>query len=82
MSDEFRDVREIIREEMAQRIRIMNLLRANPRTVPEIAEAIGRPTREVMFWLMGMRKYGMVAEIGEVTDEGYYRYKATEKEGS
>jgi DNA-binding IclR family transcriptional regulator len=82
MNVEVRDVREIIREEMAQRVRIMDILRDGPRTVPEISEAIGRPSHEVMFWLMGMRKYGYVAEVGEVTDEGYYRYKATVGEGS
>ena len=29
-----------------------------------------------MFWVMGMRKYGRVAELPEVTDDGYYRYQA------
>ena len=31
---------------------------------------------------MGLRKYGWVAEIKEVSDEGYYRYKAAEREGA
>ena len=82
MNGEVRDVREVIREEMAQRGRIMNILKDGPRTVPEISEAIGRPSHEVMFWMMGMRKYGYVAEDGEVTDEGYYRYRATAGEAS
>jgi predicted transcriptional regulator len=82
MNGEARDVREVIREEMAQRGRIMNILKDGPRTVPEISEAIGRPSHEVMFWLMGMRKYGYVVEVGEVTDEGYYKYRAIAGEGS
>jgi hypothetical protein len=35
-----------------------------------------------MFWVMGLRKYGWVGEIKEVTDEGYYRYQVVEREGS
>ena len=62
--------------------RILAALADGPLTIPEIAEAIGRPTHEVIFWVMGMRKYGYVAEIKEVTDEGYYRYQAVEREGS
>ena len=29
---------------------------------------------------MGMRKYGYVREDKEVTDEGYFRYQAIERE--
>jgi hypothetical protein len=50
--------------------------------VPEIAAAIGYPTHEVVFWVMGMRKYGWVAEIKEVTDEGYFRYQSVPREQS
>lgn len=80
MDGKVRDLREIIREEMLQRGRIMGVLQDGPRTVPEISEAIGRPSHEVMFWVMAMRKYGFVAETGEPTDEGYYQYKVVRKE--
>ena len=43
-------------------------------TVPEIAEAIGRPSDEVLFWVMGMRRYRRLVELPEPTDEGYFRY--------
>jgi hypothetical protein len=76
MNGEVRDLREVIREEMVHKDKIMEILRDGPRTVPEISEAIGYPSHEVMFWVMGMRKYGFVAETGEPTDEGYFRYKA------
>jgi len=76
-----RDLREVVREEMVHRGRIMEILSQGPLTVPEIAEAIGHPSHEVMFWVMGMRKYGYVAEAGEPTDEGYYRYKAVKEGG-
>ena len=71
-----RDTREIIREEPLHRGAILDAVAGEPRTVPEIAAAIGEPEREVMFWVMGMRKYGRLAELPEVTPEGYYRFKA------
>jgi hypothetical protein len=80
MSTTNRDVREVIRDEHVMRARILKVLEAGPQTVPEIAEAIGSPTHEVVFWVMGMRKYGYVAEIKEVTDEGYFRYQAVPRE--
>ena len=43
--------------------RILEALREDPRTVPEIAEAIGCPTHEVVFWVMGMRRYGWLSEV-------------------
>ena len=70
-----RDTREIIREEPLHRDAILAALADGPKTVPEIAAAIGEPEREVMFWMMGMRKYGRVAELREETD-GYFPFKA------
>jgi predicted Rossmann fold nucleotide-binding protein DprA/Smf involved in DNA uptake len=77
-----RDVREIVRDEQFMRARILKALESGPQTVPEIAAAIGHPTHEVVFWVMGMRKYGWVAEIKEVTDEGYFRYQSVPREQS
>jgi hypothetical protein len=82
MSPANRDVREIIRDEHLMRGRILKILAAGPQTVPQIAAALDYPTHEVMFWVMGMRKYGYVAEVKEVTDEGYYQYQAVEREGA
>jgi hypothetical protein len=33
-----------------------------------------------MYWVMGMRRYGWVREIKDVTPEGYFRYQAVQKE--
>ncbi len=74
-----RDVREIIRDEMVMRSRILKILENGAKTVPEVAEELGEPSEEVMFWMMGMRKYGYIEETGEITDEGFYRYELTEK---
>jgi hypothetical protein len=74
-----RDVREVIREEMVMRDKIVRVLIESPKTVPEIAEALGYPIYEVMYWVMGMRRYNYVAETEEATEEGYYRYALLEK---
>jgi predicted transcriptional regulator len=75
-----RPIREIIREEHLMRNRILKLLADGALTIPEIAERLGAPTSEVTFWVMGMRKYGWAREEKEVTDEGYFRYQAIERE--
>lgn len=77
-----RSVREIVRDEQVMRRRILAALADGPLTVPEIAAAVERPSHEVMFWVMGLRKYGWLGEIKEATDEGYYRYQVVEREGS
>ena len=80
MSTLSREVREVVREEPVMRGRILAALADGPRTVPEIAAAIGQPTHEVVFWVMGMRRYGHVQEVKGATDEGYFRYEAIVKQ--
>ena len=77
MSTPIRDVREVIREEPVMRVRILEALREGPLTGPEIATAIGAPAHEVVFWVMGMRRYGWVAEIKGNTIDGYFQYEPT-----
>jgi len=75
-----RDVREIIRDEQFMRGRILKALESGPQTIPQIAAAVGKPTHEVVFWVMGLRKYGWIAEIKEVDDDGYFPYQAVPRE--
>jgi len=77
MPPTIRDVREVVREEPVMRARILAVLRDGPLTVPEIGRAIGAPTHEVVIWVMGMRRYGWLAEIKGATDDGYFRYERT-----
>jgi predicted Rossmann fold nucleotide-binding protein DprA/Smf involved in DNA uptake len=72
-----REVREVIREEPVMRGRILAALADGPRTVPEIAAAIDRPAHEVVFWIMGMRRYGWVHEVKDSVEDGYFRYEAS-----
>ncbi len=69
-----RDVREIIREEPAMHGQILEALDSGPLTVPEIAAAINQPSEEVVFWVMGMRRYGRIVEIPEANDDGFFLY--------
>lgn len=72
-----RDVREIVRDEPVMRARILAALLDGPLTVPEIAASIDAPTHEVVFWVMGMRRYGWLAEIKGATVDGYFQYEPT-----
>ena len=77
MSTTIRDVREVVREEPVMRARILAALGEGPLTIPEIAAAIEAPTGEVVFWVMGMRRYGWLAEIKGATVDGYFQYERT-----
>jgi len=80
MNTSNRDLREVVREEPVIRSRILELLRTGPRTIPEIADALGAPTHEVVLWVMGMRRYGHLREMKGATDDGYFRYEAIASE--
>ena len=66
------------RERTKIRKRITEALEDGPKTVPEIAKITGLPNHEVMWYVMGMKKYGEVAE-GEERDE-YYEYVLLKEE--
>ncbi len=77
-----RDVREVIRDEQVMRPLILKALEAGPQTIPQLAAALGKPAHEVVLWVMGLRKYGWIAEIKEVDDDGYFPYQAIAREDS
>lgn len=76
MTEALRDVREVIRDEHVMRPRILAAVAAGPLSIPQIAEAIGYPERETVFWVMGLRKYGYLIDA-ETDDDGDLRYQAT-----
>lgn len=67
-----KDLVERSRAQAKTRKKIIEVLKDGPRTVPEVAKATAMPSHEVLWKLMGMRKYGLVVE-GEERD-GYYQY--------
>ena len=70
-----RDLGEVIRDEMVMKDRIVSLLREEPRTIPEIADALACPVREVALWVMAMRRYGSLEELPKSKADDYFRYR-------
>ena len=68
----------LLKEQKRIQKEICQFIRENPKTVPEIAEAIGMPSNEVLWYLASYRKYGIVVEDGMCADYPLYR-KAEEK---
>ena len=74
-----RSMLEIAQDEMIMKDRIAEVLREEPRTIPELAEILGYPTREITVWLFGMRRYGEVEEVGRPDVDGYFKYEWIDK---
>jgi hypothetical protein len=66
---------EIMRDEMLWRDRIREVLAGGPRTIPAIAEALGRADWEVTLWVMGMRRFGLIEEQPKGRADDYYSYR-------
>ena len=77
-----RDMLDVAQDEMIMRDRIADILEQGPKTIPEIAQALGYPSREVTIWLFGMRRYGMVEAIGRADVDGYFQYQLAETHAS
>ena len=52
---------------------ICQFIRENPKTVPEIAEAIGMPAHEVLWYVASFKKYGLLVEKGMCADYPLYQ---------
>ena len=74
-----RQITEVMRDEMVMRDRIASLLEPGSLTIPTLAEQLAHPSDEVVFWVMAMRRYGMVAEDGKADGAGYIHYRLTDK---
>ncbi len=74
-----RDMLDIAQDEMVMRDRIAGVLAEGPMTIPEIAQTLGYSSREVTVWLFGMRRYGVVEEIGRADVDGYFQYELTNR---
>lgn len=72
-----KDLVERNRAQTKTRKKIIQALEDGPKTVPEVAKVTAIPSHEVLWKLMGMKKYGLVVE-GEERD-GYYEYALKEE---
>ena len=76
MTSTLRDPREVIREEPLMHAPILAAVADGPATIGEIADRIGHPVHEVVYWVMGMRRYGHLVESTEADDDGFFSYGA------
>ena len=72
----YEEVLERIKKYNAVRAAIKKVLKEGPKTVPEIASATGIPSPEVLWHVMSMKKYGLIAEHEDEMD--YYSYRLAE----
>jgi hypothetical protein len=77
---EARNLAEILRDEMYMRGQITDILSDGPKMISEIAEKCGYPSDEVLKWIMGMRRYGLIIEMPKARADDYYRYKLRDQE--
>jgi len=75
---DLRNLSEVFRDEMVERDRVTAVLREGPKTLPEIAKALGAPNQEVTKWVMAMRRYGRVRDLPKARADDYYRYELVE----
>jgi predicted Rossmann fold nucleotide-binding protein DprA/Smf involved in DNA uptake len=76
-----RGIDEIVHDEMIMKDRLAKNLKDGPRTISELAEAIGYPSHEVTIWLFAMRRYGQVEAVGRPDVDGYFKYQLVKAEG-
>ena len=75
-----RNLGEVLRDEMFMRDRITKILAQGPKTIAEIAGGLDCPSDEVLIWVMGMRRYGVITEMPKARADDYYQYKLRDKE--
>jgi predicted transcriptional regulator len=68
----------LLKEQKRVQKEICQVIRENPKTVPEIAEAVNMPSNEVLWYIASFKKYGIVVEDGMCADYPMYR-RAEEK---
>jgi predicted transcriptional regulator len=68
----------LLKEQKRVQQEICKVLRDNPKTVPEIAEAVDMPAHEVLWYVASFKKYGLIVENGMCADYPLYQ-KAEEK---
>ncbi len=69
---------DVLRNEMVMHDRILELLREEPKTIPEIAQALEFPGWEVTIWVMAMMRYGLLSELPKTRADDYFHYTLAE----
>lgn len=63
----------LLKEQKRIQKEICQFIRETPKTVPEIAEAVGMPPNEVLWYIASFKKYGILVEDGMCVDYPLYR---------
>ena len=66
-------VQALLKEQKDIRRQICQVMRDEPKTVPEIAEASGLPAEQVLWHIIALKKYNLVIETGVCGE--YYLYQ-------
>jgi hypothetical protein len=72
--------RKVSRLELGMRRKVQDYLKEGPKTVPEVAAALGVTTHEAMWWMMGFNRYGYIVQSERANSDGYYTYENAEEE--
>lgn len=64
---------ELLKEHKKIQQQICQVLRSEPKTVPELAENTGWPAHQILWHVTALKKYGSVQETGMCGD--YYLYE-------
>jgi hypothetical protein len=63
----------LLREQKQMQNAICQSIRDTPKTIPEIAAEIGKPSHEVLWFVATLKKYGIVVETGMCGDYPLYQ---------
>ena len=74
------EIKENVKEFARIRKAILKALEAGPNSIPGIADITGLPLPVVTYNLMSCRKYGLIEETNEITDDDYYLYELKKKD--
>ncbi len=77
-AETFQQTQHLLKRQKFVQQEICRVIRENPKTVPEIAEAINMPANEVLWYVASFRKYGLLVEKDMCGD--YPLYQKAEEE--
>jgi hypothetical protein len=67
----------LLKELLAIRKQIRQAMAGGPKTLPEVAQASGLPTDQLLWHITAMKKYDLVVEIGKFGEN--YQYQLAEE---
>jgi predicted Rossmann fold nucleotide-binding protein DprA/Smf involved in DNA uptake len=63
----------LLKEQKHMQQQLCDLMRNEPKTIPQLAEASGLPSDKVLWFVAALRKYGIVVENGMSGDYPLYQ---------